>query len=73
MVSEEAGAKGLPEPSCVGFGFEALDCVADALICPAARPFGLGRERFVDVWQAAELQAQFGGLQAFTAGLVVFL
>ena len=54
MVSEDPGAKGLPEPSCVGFGFEALDFVADALICPAARPFGLGRERFVDVWQAVE-------------------
>jgi hypothetical protein len=44
MVSEDPGAKGLPEPSCVGFGFEPLDLVADALIRPAARLFGLGRE-----------------------------
>jgi len=25
MVGEDLGAKGLPEPSCVGFGFEPLD------------------------------------------------
>jgi hypothetical protein len=47
--------------------------ITDALVSSAACPFGLERERLIDVWEAAELQAQFKGGEAFAADLIGFL
>ena len=74
MISEGANIKLLTEASCVGFGFEGLDLVTNALVSSAACPFGLGRHWFVDVWPTAKSnETQFRGGEAFTADLIVFL
>jgi hypothetical protein len=41
VIGEDPWAEGLPGPPSVGFGFEALDFIADALIRPAAVHLGL--------------------------------
>ena len=47
--------------------------VTNALVGFAASPVGLGRDRLVDIWQAADLeQAQFRGLEAFATDLIFF-
>jgi hypothetical protein len=72
VIGEELCAEGLLKPSCPSFGFESLDFVTYALVSPAACPFGLGRHWLANIWEAAELQAQFRSCEAFTADLIVF-
>jgi len=69
----ELCADRLPKPSCLSSGFEGLDFVTDALVSSAMCPFGLGGHWFANIWEAAELQAQFCGGEPFTADLVPFL
>jgi hypothetical protein len=72
MIRKKPCAERLSKASCLGFGFEGLDFVTDALVGFAACPFGLGRHWLADIWEAAELQAQFRGGEAFTPYLIVF-
>jgi hypothetical protein len=73
MVSEQLRAEGLLTPSPVGFGFEGLDFVTNALVGPAAGPFGLGRHWLVDIWEAAEAEAELCGGEAFAAVAIALL
>jgi hypothetical protein len=74
MIRKKLGAEGLSASLCLGFGFEGLDLVTNALVGSAARSFGFGRHWLANVWQADEFfEAQFRGLQAFMADLIVFL
>lgn len=59
--------------SCLDFGFEGLDLVT--IRRKVLRRVHLGLEGIDSriSGKAAELQAQFRGLQAFTADLIVFL
>ena len=57
----------------LGFGFEGLDLVTDALVGSAALPFGLGGQWLGGVWAAAEFQAQLGGDEAFAAVAIALL
>jgi hypothetical protein len=62
MIRKKLGAEGLSVSLCLGFGFEGLDFVSDALVGFATLPFGFGRHWLVDIWQAAELEeTQFRG------------
>jgi hypothetical protein len=62
MICKKLGAKSLSKASCLGFGFEGLDFVTDALVGSAACPFGLEWDWFIDVWEATDAQAQFSCL-----------
>jgi hypothetical protein len=73
VIGEELCAERLLKPSCLGFGFEGLDFVANALVSPAACPFGLRRHWPANIWEAAEQQAELCGGEAFTAVFIVFL
>jgi hypothetical protein len=64
VIGEELCAERLLKPACLGLGFEGLDFIPDASVGFAARPFGLGRHWLADIWEAAELQAQFIGAGA---------
>ena len=70
MIGEELCTERLSEPLCLGIGFEGLDFFSDALVGSAARPFGFGRQWLGDVWETAELEAEFRGSQAFAAVVI---
>src|SRR5258708_1554029 len=53
MIRKKLGAEGLSVSLGLGFGFEGLDFVSDALVGFATLPFGFGRHWLVDIWQAA--------------------
>ncbi len=73
MISEELCCYWLTEALCLGFGFEGLDLVTNALVGSAACPFRLGRDWLANIWEAAELQAQFRGSEASAAVAVALL
>ena len=49
MIRKKLDAEGLSVSLCLGFGFEGLDFVSDALVGFATLPFGFGRHWLVDV------------------------
>jgi hypothetical protein len=73
VIRKELGAEGLLKPLCLGFGFEGLDFVTDALVSLATRPFGLGGYWLSRGRQAAEPEAELCSGEASTAVFVAFL
>jgi hypothetical protein len=73
MIRKKLCIERLSEPSCLRFGFEALDFVTDTLVSPAACPFRLRRNWLANIWEAAELEAELCGGEASTADLIAFL
>jgi len=60
VIGKELRADRLSKPSCLGFGFEGLDFVTDALVSSAPYPFRFERQWLENIGDAAELdQAQF--------------
>ena len=65
MISEGANID-LPAETCLlGFGFQGMDLITNALIGSAVCPFGLGWQWFAKIWPTAELEAEFCGGKAF--------
>jgi hypothetical protein len=57
VIGKGANINLFAEARLLGFGFEGLDLIANALVGSAARPFRLGWYWFASVWPAAEFEA----------------
>jgi hypothetical protein len=58
VIGEELWAEGLFKPSCLGFGFEGLDFITDALVSFAPCPFRVRWHWLANIWPAAEIASE---------------
>ena len=72
MIGEDLCWYWLAEASC-SFGLERLDLITSALVSLATNPFWLSGQWLANVWEATELEAEFGGLQALASDGVLLL
>jgi hypothetical protein len=73
VIGEQLRLERLLEAICFDWCFELIELFADFVVGPVMLPLRLGGQWLANVWEAAEHDTKFGGLQALAGDDVLLL